>query len=1241
MEQSVPVKNLKKTSRSIGYLKNLSFIFEKYNLYGCNNFDYSYYFCLIDPQTKLAPKMATTMQDSKIGDCIFLTPRVPQGLAAAVEGLTREVIRHRPDNIYVFAAHHFEKLLHLREQYGNNNNNNNNNNNHNIENKKNMKILHEMNEAIKERNIVEESKETRNFIEHSGWSLSETAKVLERHRSIFGESGQQKISTEEIRELAKNEVISSTNRIQETSSRKKCEKHSSESKNFTEKYKSKKMESPRLSAQDQADHGNYDPKGAPKIISQIPLTKDIKTELKKNRISSRERKKYEEKRIQVACEYSRETTIEKTSRKSIEKTKRSSYESRTEHRKSSRTEESVKKKLDSKDEFSKERRSSIRSESTDNVKNYVSQNFSGITNLEELQTPSYVEKVQEVIDETSTVIKEKVEALKASAMKAQHLKKERKSNEDLPTKSGRRSQEDSSPESSSSSSRSSRNGRVTKTEVENPNEPLDQSEAAADSKISLPAVRPPSSKSTSRSVSARSDYDGLVLPPISPESTKSPKPKEDLVLPVLSPPHSAASSPDDVPLELADDNMQRLEVGNEEVFLDSLNVTPEVPGAPQRPDSLENSETIDGSEDDSSGHVSPSHAETLKDKLLEIEEVQKRIENVLDDTSATVEQSDVEKSGIQEKLREIEESEKRIEKILDSSQKSEETINDDIKNKLQQLEEVERRINDILVVDANEEQPAESSKSEKPKERVEERASQEVEKDIEGENNGEPSKNLDVSSTDREDPKKGPIAESSEAEWVYSPRSYILTEGSPYDIPDTVTTVIIPDRVIPTPSDELEESDEKSCSTFVVTEDEIVTAAEKSIKEGEKIREALGETLNVEKDETSTVDTNYIRGIKASHDMLLSRQDLGLIKEERDTEEVLIDSEDEKVLRVVTTSLEEILENDKVEYVSKEEVISPKAGQDYESTDETKETSVTDGFLETVENSLDRSAESTNEVKETSITDRSSLSYDPGVPIVPELNLDSLSNMTVSSFNFTDDELREAGSRKESKESSLLDTPDGVAEVIKPFEESTGRDEKKEEVKKSQEDGSATMDEKKTSVVDDVENKPAEEEEEEANHSEEKTKNIDEIPNHEDINKSTRDESEENQQSANLSTTDGQDKSLLVDQQLSSSQCTRPDDLSIDTNIVESPPPSQQNNQDGTKSKEEGENTSIDDDKSLPNDSRKIDSGKNEMKIDDAQGTTSSTTSTSTLLSAATKIQAGNGKLSYTVPPTLSFRYLK
>lgn len=980
--------------------------------------------------------MTATIQDLKVnGDRLLLTPRVPQGLAAAVEGLTREVIRHRPDDIYVFAAHHFEKLLQLREQYD-----------AKTEHKKSMKILREMNETIKEQHTSLESEEADNFVEQTGWTLNETAKVLERHRSIFGETGQ-KISTEEVRELA-NEMILTSSKIQESSPRRKSEKYASASS-------SKKKESPPLVSHDFCDtRRSRDSKNHPKIISQIPIAKDIKTELRKNRISSKERTKIEEKRTQVCCEYSRET-VEKTSKRSTEKTKRS-YEVRSEHRKSSRTEDNTKKKTNTiKDsmDYSTVKMSS-RSVSMDHVKNYVVQTFAGITSLNELQTPSYVEKVQEVIDETSTIIKEKVDALRTGvvkAAKAKQLKTELSLNNDEDFKaSNNRNTIQTSKSLDNESSFDQSEFKVS-----------DISDATTESKISLPAVRSTSSKSTSRSQS-RSDSNGLVLPPISPESTKSPKAKEELVLPVLSPPRSNAESPE-TSTDLVDRNEEIMQVDRMEKceeFKDSLNVTPELLETPQRPDSLENSEEVDTS--NSSGNISP--LETLKDKLLEIEEVQKRIEGVLDDNINNDDKQSNEKkiedkidiaSKIQDKLVEIQESEKRIEQILDSQSTTvieSEALNSDIKSKLQELEEVEKRIENILVNDTGDEHLDSGGTMETNMEQADSNLTPETNKPNAKEDlKNEAHINLNEVTSDKNHEKYMLVI--PEINRVTSPYSYILTEGSPCEIPDSVTTVIIPDR-IPTPdSDTLQVEIENGevCSTLISPK-EITTRREESIESQEEnksssIHDAFGEIIDTKNADISTVDIDFIRGIKVNHDIIAARQDLGFIQEEQDKEldeAQLIDSEDEKVLKVVTSSLEDILENDEIEYVMTKEIrttannkikentedYSPEAahGTEYESTDETKETSITDGFAENTEaneNSLDieettaRSAESTNEIKETSITtDRSSLSFDPAVPIVPELNLDSLPDLTISSFNMTDDEQKENKFPNEIRDSS-------------------------------------------------------------------------------------------------------------------------------------------------------------------------------------------------------------------------------
>ncbi|PSN49249.1 hypothetical protein C0J52_08420 [Blattella germanica] len=43
---------------------------------------------------------------------LFLRVSVPEGMDAALEGLTREVLKQQPRDIYWFAAEHFESLIH-------------------------------------------------------------------------------------------------------------------------------------------------------------------------------------------------------------------------------------------------------------------------------------------------------------------------------------------------------------------------------------------------------------------------------------------------------------------------------------------------------------------------------------------------------------------------------------------------------------------------------------------------------------------------------------------------------------------------------------------------------------------------------------------------------------------------------------------------------------------------------------------------------------------------------------------------------------------------------------------------------------------------------------------------------------------------------------------------------------------------------------------------------------------------
>lgn len=49
---------------------------------------------------------------------VFVKLSVPEGMDAALQGLTREVLRHQPGDIYSFAAQYFESLVRARDGRG-------------------------------------------------------------------------------------------------------------------------------------------------------------------------------------------------------------------------------------------------------------------------------------------------------------------------------------------------------------------------------------------------------------------------------------------------------------------------------------------------------------------------------------------------------------------------------------------------------------------------------------------------------------------------------------------------------------------------------------------------------------------------------------------------------------------------------------------------------------------------------------------------------------------------------------------------------------------------------------------------------------------------------------------------------------------------------------------------------------------------------------------------------------------
>ncbi|XP_046750979.1 uncharacterized protein LOC124414105 [Diprion similis] len=738
--------------------------------------------------------MGTAKRDLRTSGDLVMAPRVPHGLAAAVEGLTREVIRHRPEDIYVFAAQHFEELLKLRDEYGAVGSLPGRSGN--------TAALREINESLKKRSGTDaKSPGEKNMRERSGWSMNETARVLERHRSIFGDKGR-KVSTEEVRALG-NEKENKARRGDDAG----VDKFpvSQKRRGSNERFVKRRMPRDAEAASD--NKSKSDCNGNPKIISQIPsltgtgnlLAKDIKSELRKNRNSSKDSRSTREVGSRqpgglkkTLMRSSREKSLDKF----IERGKEDDKDDLTGVvKKEKNATDNQKQKTDAK-ALSRSLAKIPRTMSMDRVREFVLDKFRSSESLEELRSTNYVDRVQEVIDDAAPSILRRVREMTARSSAGQSSSRgyesvdestststrSDKSNQtdDVRSRSAmsamRRSRKSTRRRSRSKSAKMSAGAdslegiETLASETEPVKQPETKSVIADATKsaesrstlkglaisreeecigsakrstgngesdasdhpdatrkasvsspsVSLPAVRPPSSKNTSRSVS-RTDSDNLVLPPIPPELSRSLKQREELVLPSLQ--GSARTpepkgglldlgTPDGGPSSFrsaAEVELNLPDAPTEEIFKDSLNVTPDIgENASPRPDSLEPDEHGDNiaelkSKLNEVGTFGAAQASVgITESLREIEETEKRIENLL-----TIEQSrssinNADATSVKEKLVEIQEAEERLRNAIDPGAKNETqeiqgvTIDVGVKEKLIEIQETEKRIEKIL-----------------------------------------------------------------------------------------------------------------------------------------------------------------------------------------------------------------------------------------------------------------------------------------------------------------------------------------------------------------------------------------------------------------------------------------------------------------------------------------------------------------------------------------------------------------
>ncbi|KAG5314101.1 SP17 protein, partial [Acromyrmex insinuator] len=1317
----------------------------------------------------LSPTPTIDRSNLRPGTGYLIAPRVPHGLATVVEGLTREVLRHRPEDIYVFAARHFEKLLKLREEY-------------HIEEYSNRRFSHEFNRDFN----LWPTKKTQNIEKPSNgsWSLEKEIEIFERREKTA-------VDTEESQEDV------STDRENRKASKQICSRGPATTKKTSKKSK---------------DNETTSNARATRIISQMTAlpgkniqTKDIKQELRKNKLSGEKSKATDSVKKRIRGDRRSKTRATKTdkgpaeevectittmksktsSRRPLKKVRRIETESETEterevvtkaglengHARSSiknddtiretiiRTGNRERRSEAPLSEHSSERKVSSRALSMDRIRAYVLRKFASTASLEVLRSPTYVEQVQEVIDRAAPIIKEKLEEIGRPRGKRsrsvdlawndellhQHVREEKRhgdekesgrgksgngmerkadtrkkeemedslekeetisimENEEKKSRkrsigSGKRSRrreksdfgvvdevDDNSKhnnklEHESNATHDTLEARLTATQSilediskstselggarrsDPAGNELSESEVISDHVVSLPVVRPPSSRNSKSATKNGSDC--LTLPPISPEAPKSTKKKDELSLPVLlttvnNGNHSARKSQEqdvskdaeeastmyDITSDIEDiagfpendhedaivdikqepdsdrqdllisdvkfineegrgrnedidkvfdekcesleefEELEKLEEGrkSEEVFIDSLNITPEVADVPLRPDSLEPDEEVKLED----GYANPAQEnafDRLKDKLIEIEMAERSIEKALACQVATCDidemTSQAEKSVTDGKINEAgeptneaEETVNEIRKSMDAAKIPENNKGDEERKKnnndekrksmndiekIKDVAEISNKMEDLNIEDKLTNKPeeieseikgsttekitdqteitkvaesmtkAQDERSIDETEKLNEKLSNSVEelavkihvKNVQSINARSPDKdsqitevvetddnNTTASTETKPENATNEFSQSTTSESAATtsessimnlsnensqtkarkkresdklpmitplslelPYAYVLSEGSPCEIPDSVTTVIIPDKPYLSPvtlKDEdyqLESTNQKEESlTHFNTE---ISKNEKQDKDQQGYdMEVFGEYIRPEATVLS-IDSDVARsekGIKPSQDIVIVHQDLDKIKEEGEEEVVKEDDErkkteshqekendkeknvkEEEITKLAT--LENIMEHEENEEINIRTIESKDAEEissgvlEYESLPDIKDLTIdtvltnegTADFAAESKSLLENSSEesgstqnthsTTSDIKESTTSNQSIESPSPDRPVVPELNLDSLQDNTVSSFKITTNGIEKEDNDRESDATISLVEP--------------------------------------------------------------------------------------------------------------------------------------------------------------------------------------------------------------------------
>ncbi|CAL7949737.1 unnamed protein product [Xylocopa violacea] len=423
------------------------------------------------------------------------------------------------------------------------------------------------------------------------------------------------------------------------------------------------------------------------------------------------------------------------------------------------------------------------------------------------------------------------------------------------------------------------------------------------------------------------------------------------------------------------------EVDAEDVFKDSLNVTPVPVEFSQRPDSLEEQQ-----EEEEQQH----QPNELKRKLIEIEAVEKSIENTLITSRRSTPDRILEESHLMIEVAVTDlNSEKSNKEIPITDQKEEIHIDDE---QLQiESSECPNRQSDANKKDGNDE------------------IDEEIKAPMEFDNSSHDNSTISIDGNVNNG-NSNAEEEGEECLKGTDPTCYILTEGSPCEIPETVTTVIISSK----------DPDDDVCGLrFDEITDDVDPRLEESTsvwnaetrkgseRESQNETDAFGEYVHPEIfDCPTSVDAQRLLNDMKDADRTNAHQDLGNINEEEDNECSMSIEADVQDVDFDSSRKTSKFSEDKDDVECKEHLTSFD-GQEQKDVNIDEETTSVQvlGSEESVENEESTNNESekdntgTDSQKELGKETSNDLSLEETrIPHVPELNLDSLGDVTVSSF---------------------------------------------------------------------------------------------------------------------------------------------------------------------------------------------------------------------------------------------------